>query len=77
MQDEITTLPETGFVRLPQILKIFPVSSSTWWCGVRSGRFPAAIKLGANTTAWRVEDIRRLLAQAVAGDLVGDSNHEA
>jgi len=58
-------LPETGFVRLNTILKIIPVSKSTWWAGVKSGRFPKSIKLGLRTTAWRVEDIRNLIAQEV------------
>ena len=56
------TLPEIGFVRLPQILAVFPVGRSTWWKGVAEGRYPAAVKLGPRSTAWRVEDIRTLLA---------------
>ena len=55
------TLPETGFVRLPQILELFPVGKSTWWAGVKSGRFPKGVKLGPRTTAWRCEDIRALI----------------
>jgi prophage regulatory protein len=58
----LTTLPETGFVRLPQILRVFPVSKSTWWAGVKSGKYPQPAKLGDKMTAWRVEDIRALLA---------------
>lgn len=56
-------LPETGFVRLPDILRVFPVSSSTWWAGVKSGRYPPSVKLGARITAWRAEDIRDLINQ--------------
>ncbi|MET0013047.1 MAG: AlpA family phage regulatory protein [Sedimenticola sp.] len=66
-------LPETGYVRLPQIIgdkkanppvpPIIPVSKSTWWEGVKSGRFPKAIKLGPRTTVWRVEDIRALVEE--------------
>ena len=56
------TLPETGFLRLPEVLRLFPVSKSTWWLGVRDGRFPAGYKLGPNTTGWRCEDIRELIA---------------
>ena len=55
-------LPETGFVRLPEVLKVFPVSKSTWWVGVKSGRYPKPVKLGPKMTAWRVEDIRELIA---------------
>jgi predicted DNA-binding transcriptional regulator AlpA len=56
-----TTLPEAGFVRIRQILAVYPIGRSTWWAGVKSGRFPRPVKLGPRTTAWRVEDIRRLI----------------
>ena len=58
------TLPETGFVRLKQILAPtgpIPVSKSTWWAGVKDGRYPKPVKLGRRITAWRVEDIRDLI----------------
>lgn len=55
-------LPDTGFVRLPQVLSVYPIGKSTWWAGVKTGRFPQPVKLGPKTTAWRVEDIRQLLA---------------
>lgn len=67
------TLPETGYVRLSQIIgnsksnpplpAIFPVSKSTWWVGVKAGRYPQPVKLSERTTAWRVEDIRALIEQ--------------
>jgi prophage regulatory protein len=52
-----------GFLRLPQVLKLFPVSKSTWWAGVKDGKFPAPVKLTERTTAWRVEDIKKHLEQ--------------
>ena len=55
------TLPDIGYMRLPQVLAVFPVSKSNWWNGVRDGRYPKAVKLSANTTAWRVDDIRALI----------------
>lgn len=60
-QTLIVTIPETGFLRLPEVLKIFPVSKSTWWSGVKSGIYPKPVKLSANITAWKVEDIRALV----------------
>ncbi len=54
-------LPETGYVRLPAILKVYPVSKSTWWSGVASGRYPSGVKLSQRVTAWKVEDIRNLI----------------
>jgi prophage regulatory protein len=54
-------LPEAGFIRLKKVLELVPVGKSSWWAGVKSGRFPKSVKLGPRTTAWRVEDIRQLL----------------
>lgn len=58
----IKELPQTGFVRLPTILAVFPVSKSTWWAGVKEGKFPQPVKLTQRTTAWRVEDIKALIS---------------
>ena len=64
-------LPEMGYVRLSQIIgnpktepptpPIIPVSKSTWWDGVKCGRFPKPLKLGTRITVWRVEDILALV----------------
>lgn len=62
-------LPETGFLRLKSILAPYgpiPVSKSTWWAGVKDGRFPQPKKLGARVTVWRVEDIRALIEHGAA-----------
>lgn len=69
----MSRLPETGFLRLRQILgdegatppipPLIPVKKSTWWAGVKDGRFPRPVKLGPRTTVWRVEDIRRLIEE--------------
>ncbi len=55
------SLPETGFVRLPQVLRVYPVGRSTWWNGVRDGRYPQPVKLSERITAWRAQDIRNLI----------------
>ena len=73
MKKDQSTLPSNGFVRLPQILEVFPVSRSAWWAGVKSGRYPSSVKLGSGTTAWRVEDIKSLLHKtATQNEFTGD-----
>ncbi|MBI1363149.1 MAG: AlpA family phage regulatory protein [Proteobacteria bacterium] len=62
----MTTSNHSGFLRLPDVLKLIPVSKSTWWQGVRDGKFPKSYKLTERTTAWRVEDIQKLM-QEMAG----------
>lgn len=64
-------LPETGFLRLPNIIgnpkasppipALIPIKKTAWWQGVKDGRFPQPVKLGPRVTAWRVEDIRALI----------------
>ena len=53
-----------GLLRLPQVLAVFPVGKSSWWAGVKSGRYPKPVKLGPRTTTWRAADIRALIEQA-------------
>jgi prophage regulatory protein len=60
-QSTLQTIPEIGFMRLPEVLSVFPVSATVWWEGIREGRYPKGIKLSARTTAWRVEAIRELV----------------
>ncbi len=67
-------LPETGFLRLPQIIgnpkaepptpPLIPIKKSAWWAGVKTGRYPQPVKLSPRVTCWRVEDIRRLIESA-------------
>ena len=64
-------IPEIGYMRLryiigdsktdPPIPAIIPVCASSWWAGVKSGIYPAPVKLGPNTTAWTVESIKELI----------------
>jgi predicted DNA-binding transcriptional regulator AlpA len=58
------SMPEEGFLRLSQVLQIIPVSRSSWFAGIRAGKYPAQVKLGPRTSAWRVEDIRALIERA-------------
>ena len=54
-------IPETGFLRLTHVLSVIPLGKTSWWQGVKSGRFPKPIKLSARCTGWRAEDIRELI----------------
>lgn len=71
-------LPKEGFLRLRQIIgdphanppipAMIPVSRSTWWAGVRAGRYPKPTKaLGPGISAWHVGDILDFIALAASG----------
>ncbi len=56
-------LPETGFLRQPQVLAFVPISKSTLWRRIQARTFPAPVKLSERVTVWRAEDIRQWIAQ--------------
>ena len=56
-----TNIPESGFIRLPQVLSLFPVSRTAWYDGIKKGIYPAPVKLSERTAAWKVSAIRSLL----------------
>jgi hypothetical protein len=66
-----TALSNTGFLRIwqivgdkkanPPIPPLIPVGKSTWWAGVKSGKYPPSVKISVRTTAWRVSDIKKLM----------------
>ena len=57
-------LPSEGFIRLSAVTRIFPVSKSSWWRGVKRGVYPRPYKIGPGTTCWDVKDIRELIERA-------------
>ena len=68
-EQQTVAFPQVGLLRLWQILgnkrkgipPIIPVSKSTWWAGVKLGKYPKPVKLSPRCTCWYVEDIRELL----------------
>ena len=48
-------------LRISQIIpEILPISKTSWWNGVKTGKYPQPVKLGERTTAWRESDIQKL-----------------
>jgi prophage regulatory protein len=74
-------LPETGFLRLDDIIGnpskgipgFFRVSRSAWYAGVAAGRFPKPVKLGPRTAGYPAEKLRSLIQsfQAESAETVG------
>lgn len=76
-------LPTKGYLRLNQIVgdkkqnppipPLIPISKASWWKGVKSGKYPPAIKLGPRTTVWRTEEVMALIEQ---GDVSALGGHD-
>lgn len=49
-------------IRLKEVLELVPVCKSTWWAGVKTGRYPAPVHhLGPRITAWSMSSIMQLV----------------
>ncbi len=60
---KLPVLPPEGFVRLPVVLQVLGIEKTTFYMGIKDGKYPQPVKLGPRTSAWRVEDIREVIAK--------------
>jgi len=58
-----TDLAAKGLLRLPEVLKIIPVSRSTWYLGVKNRDYPAPVRIGRRAVAWRPQEIEALVSR--------------
>ncbi|MGO7955418.1 helix-turn-helix transcriptional regulator [Rhizobium leguminosarum] len=57
-----------GMIRLPQVLSFIPVSRSTVYAKVRSGEWPAPVRISKRVVAWKLRDILDLLDRLGQGE---------
>ena len=55
-------------LRLPEVLRLVPVSKSTWYRGIRKGIYPAPVKLSSRAVAWWHGDIVTFLEARESND---------
>ena len=70
----MSNLENESLLRLPQVLKIIPISKSAWWQGCKDGRYPKPIKLGPRTTVWKASDISAFMRQLSRSPVQDASN---
>ena len=47
----------------PPIRGLLPIGKSTWWQGIKEGRFPKGRKLSRRITVWRSDVINKIIEQ--------------
>jgi predicted DNA-binding transcriptional regulator AlpA len=47
----------------PALPAIIPVGRTSWWAGVKSGKYPQPVRLGGRMVAWRASDIAAIAGQ--------------
>lgn len=57
------SFPKKGFVRAKTILAHLPISEVTLYAWIKKGKFPKPIKLGARTSVWEAEVVRKWIQE--------------
>lgn len=68
-------LSDSALLALPQIVgdrkrgipALLPISRSSWWSGVREGKYPKPVRISPRRVAWRASDIAALLERLGKG----------
>lgn len=58
-------LPREGLAKLPAVMNATGLSRSTLYARVKTGGFPAPVKLGERSVAWSVESVRAWIAERI------------
>lgn len=56
------SLDGDGYIRLNDVLTVYPVSRAAWYEGIQKGIYPEAVKLGRRSVGWSRAAIRELIA---------------
>lgn len=64
MNSNQTLETQITLMRIPQILKLMPVSKSKFWLMVQQGEFPKPIKIG-RSSFWTVEQVQAFIKEKV------------
>jgi len=72
----MTKLDPNGLYRIKSIVRtpgagtpLIDIAPSTWWAGVKDGRFPKPVHLGKRTTCWRGSDLLAFINGQEEGDV--------
>ena len=57
---DLSNLPNDALIRLPDVLRIYPVSRALWWQGIKDGVYPKPVHLSERCRAWRLGDVLAL-----------------
>lgn len=58
-----------ALLRLPEVLAIFPISRSTWYQGIKDGRYSLPVKIVTRASAWRVSEIEKLISGSPSAEI--------
>ena len=63
-EKDLSNLPDNAIIRLPDVLRLYPVSKSKWWEGVKNNDYPKPVHLGKRARGWRLGDVLALTKKA-------------
>ena len=64
MNNKQNQVPPITLMRIPQILKVMPISKSKFWLMVQKGEIPKPIKIG-RSSFWTIEQVQSFIKEKV------------
>lgn len=59
--NQFIDLEQAGFLRIGDVLSVFPVSRASWYAGIKAGKYPKSEPLGPRARGWRKSDVKNLI----------------
>ena len=62
------TVTNERLLRLPEVLRYYPICRASWYHGVKEGKYPKPVQISARSVAWRLSDILALIERTGTQD---------
>lgn len=69
----LDTLPDSSMLSLDEVLTLLRISRSSWYGGLKTGKFPKAVYIGPNSPRWRCGTIRSVAEGTYEKSEVGEN----
>lgn len=56
----IDALPDSSMLAIDEVLALVGISRSTWYAGIKAGRYPPSIPIGPASPRWALGEIRKV-----------------
>jgi len=57
----LLALPQVIGDKKKNITPLIPISRSAWWAGIKTGKYPAPVRISTRRVAWKASDIIALI----------------
>lgn len=56
----IDQLPDSSMLNIKEVLAVVRISRSSWYAGIKDGKYPAPVHIGPASPRWKLGDVRKV-----------------